>query len=39
LVGSIEHLFPVLVDSILLFLAGAAYTNIAGKRYPNKPIK
>lgn len=30
-------LFPVLVDSILLVLAGATYSNITGKRYPNRP--
>lgn len=39
--GEIGHyryaLFPVMVDSILLILAGAAYSNLTGKPYPNKP--
>jgi CBS domain-containing membrane protein len=38
--GQIGHyrysLFPVMVDSILLVLAGAAYSNLTGKPYPNK---
>lgn len=29
--------FPVMVDSVLLILAGAAYSNFTGKPYPNKP--
>jgi len=29
--------FPVMVDSILLVLAGAIYSNLTGKRYPNRP--
>lgn len=29
--------FPVMVDSILLILAGAIYSNLTGKRYPNRP--
>ena len=29
--------FPVMVDSVLLILAGAAYSNVTGKPYPNKP--
>ena len=29
--------FPVMVDSILLILAGAAYSNLTGKPYPNRP--
>ena len=29
--------FPVMVDSILLILAGAAYSNLTGKPYPNQP--
>jgi CBS domain-containing membrane protein len=29
--------FPVMVDSILLVLAGAVYSNMTGKRYPNRP--
>ena len=41
--GGITHyryaFFPVMVDSILLVLAGAAYSNLTGKRYPNRPSK
>ena len=41
--GGIGHyryaFFPVMVDSILLILAGAAYSNLTGKPYPNKPPK
>lgn len=29
--------FPVMVDSILLILAGATYSNLTGKKYPNRP--
>ena len=29
--------FPVMVDSILLVIAGAIYSNLTGKRYPNRP--
>ena len=29
--------FPVIVDSILLVLTGAVYSNLSGKPYPNKP--
>ncbi|QWE16938.1 HPP family protein [Polynucleobacter sp. AP-Nino-20-G2] len=29
--------FPVMVDSMLLVLAGAVYSNLTGKRYPNRP--
>lgn len=29
--------FPVMVDSALLILVGAAYSNLTGKSYPNKP--
>jgi CBS domain-containing membrane protein len=29
--------FPVMVDSILLVFAGAVYSNLTGKRYPNRP--
>jgi len=39
--GEIGHyryaFFPVMVDSILLILAGAAYSNLTGKPYPNRP--
>jgi CBS domain-containing membrane protein len=31
--------FPVMIDSILLILAGAAYSNLTGKPYPNKPVR
>ena len=27
---------PVVVDPILLVMAGALYSNLTGKRYPNK---
>lgn len=37
-IGSYRYaFFPVMVDSILLILAGAAYSNLTGKPYPNKP--
>lgn len=29
--------FPVMIDSILLVLVGAVYSNLTGKRYPNRP--
>ena len=32
-------LFPVLVDSILLVMAGALYSNMTGKNYPNRPVR
>ena len=39
--GGITHyryaFFPVMVDSILLVLAAAVYSNLTGKRYPNRP--
>lgn len=39
--GQVMHyryaFFPVMVDSILLVLAGAVYSNLTGKRYPNRP--
>lgn len=31
--------FPVMVDSVLLILAGAAYSNLTGKRYPIDLVK
>jgi CBS domain-containing membrane protein len=41
--GHIAHyryaIFPVMVDSVLLVLAGALYSNLTGKRYPNRPGK
>lgn len=37
-IGSYRYaFFPVMVDSVLLILAGAAYSNLTGKPYPNKP--
>ncbi|MBU3576919.1 HPP family protein [Polynucleobacter sp. UK-Kesae-W10] len=39
--GHVTHyryaLFPVMVDSILLIVAGAIYSNLTGKVYPNRP--
>jgi CBS domain-containing membrane protein len=39
--GHVTHyryvLFPVMIDSVLLVLAGAIYSNLTGKPYPNKP--
>lgn len=29
--------FPVLIDSVLLVVAGAIYSNLTGKDYPNRP--
>lgn len=29
--------FPVLIDSVLLVVAGAIYSNLTGKVYPNRP--
>jgi len=41
--GQVAHyryaLFPVMVDSILLVIAGAIYSNLTGKTYPNRPPK
>lgn len=31
--------FPVMIDSVLLILAGAAYSNLTGKSYPNRPSR
>ena len=31
--------FPVMIDSLLLVLAGALYSNMTGKPYPNKPVR
>ncbi len=31
--------FPVMIDSVLLILAGAAYSNLTGKIYPNRPSR
>jgi CBS domain-containing membrane protein len=41
--GHITHfryaLFPVMIDSTLLVIAGAIYNNMTGKKYPNRPVK
>lgn len=41
--GHVTHyryaLFPVMIDSILLVLAGALYSNMTGKSYPNRPAR
>lgn len=41
--GHVTHyryaVFPVMVDSVLLVLAGAIYNNLTGKAYPNRPVK
>ena len=29
--------FPVMIDSLLLVVAGTVYSNLTGKRYPNRP--
>jgi CBS domain-containing membrane protein len=31
--------FPVMVDSILLILAGAIHSNMTGKSYLNRPVR
>jgi CBS domain-containing membrane protein len=28
--------FPVMIDSVLLIIAGAIYSNLTGKKYPNR---
>lgn len=39
--GGVMHyryaFFPVMVDSVLLVIAGAIYSNLTGKKYPNQP--
>lgn len=39
--GNVMHyryaFFPVMVDSVLLVLAGGIYSNLTGKSYPNRP--
>jgi len=39
--GHVTHyryaLFPVMIDSALLVIAGAIYSNLTGKTYPNRP--
>ena len=37
-IGSYRYaFFPVMIDSILLILVGAAYSNLTGNDYPNRP--
>jgi CBS domain-containing membrane protein len=39
-IGGYRYAFPpVMVDSVLLVLAGAVYSNLTGKPYPNKPSR
>jgi len=39
--GHVTHyryaLFPVMIDSVLLVMAGGIYSNLTGKAYPNRP--
>ena len=39
--GNVMHyryaFFPVMIDSILLVIVGAIYSNMTGKSYPNRP--
>ena len=39
--GEVMHyryaFFPVMVDSFLLVMVGAIYSNLTGKKYPNRP--
>jgi CBS domain-containing membrane protein len=39
--GEVMHyryaFFPVMIDSILLVMVGAIYSNLTGKKYPNQP--
>ena len=39
--GNVMHyryaFFPVMIDSLLLVIAGAIYSNLTGKSYPNQP--
>jgi CBS domain-containing membrane protein len=41
ILGHVTHyryaFFPVMIDSVLLVLAGAIYSNLTGKTYPNRP--
>lgn len=41
--GQVMHFryafFPVMIDSILLVMVGAIYSNLTGKKYPNRPTK
>jgi CBS domain-containing membrane protein len=30
--------FPIMIDSVLLVVAGLIYNNLTGKRYPNQPV-
>jgi len=39
--GNVMHyryaFFPIMIDSVVLVLVGAAYSNLTGKTYPNRP--
>jgi len=39
--GNVMHyryaIFPIMIDSVVLVLVGAAYSNLTGKTYPNRP--
>ena len=39
--GNVMHyryaIFPIMIDSVVLVLIGAAYSNLTGKSYPNRP--
>jgi CBS domain-containing membrane protein len=39
--GHVTHyryaFFPVMLDSVLLVIAAGMYSNLTGKKYPNKP--
>jgi CBS domain-containing membrane protein len=39
--GHVTHyrytFFPVMLDSMLLTLAAGVYSNLTGKKYPNRP--
>jgi CBS domain-containing membrane protein len=41
ILGQVTHyryaIFPVMIDSVLLVVAGAIYSNLTGKAYPNRP--
>lgn len=39
--GNVMHyryaIFPIMIDSVILVLVAAAYSNLTGKSYPNRP--
>jgi CBS domain-containing membrane protein len=39
--GNVMHyryaFFPIMIDSVVLVLVGAVYSNLTGKSYPNRP--